>query len=213
MTEITDNSPIILCEGPDDEGFLTNLIKTRALGSFTIRKDFGGNSNFGERLIGLKADRGIGLRKAVLIVADNDSDPEKSFQAIRAQIVAARQYDVPRRPMELSQRAEGLPPVAVLMLPWTGVQGCLETICYESAARNFPQGAQCVEQFMTCVGAGVLEPSKLAKTKMRSFLTSTCKSDPNTGLRFAWSRQETLVPLADPCFNNIAAFLQSLSVL
>jgi hypothetical protein len=104
-----------------------------------------------------------------------------------------------------------MPPIHVLMLPWDNDHGCLETLCLIAAEKENPKEIACVNEFVACVKANELSVPMLAKLRMRCYISAVCKTDPNTGLRFAWSRPQTLIPIDDPCFNNLADYLRSVA--
>lgn len=87
---------LILCEGPDDVGFLSALAKHHELKPVHIRhtgatrEDRGGNSKFGEKLLRLKAHPKFDdVIKHILILGDSDDDEGRSFRSIHRQIVNA----------------------------------------------------------------------------------------------------------------------------
>jgi hypothetical protein len=149
-------------------------------------------------------------RKAVIVVADNDSNPAESFDLVQKQIRDAEKWGVPTKPRE-GVKLDELPPVSVLMLPWDDVPGSIDTICFAAAARKRPEVAACVEAFVRCVKAEGWDVHNASKLRLRCLLSAACKDNPNTGLPRAWSTEKgrpgDLVPLDDECFNEIATFL------
>jgi hypothetical protein len=202
---------VILCEGEEDVSFLKELISKRHIGEFEFfpNKGCGGVTKIGDTLRAFRQSRDSGKRKAILIVGDNDGRPGDSFAFIQAQIKSA-DYAIPAAPRQQVQQ-DNLPPLSVLMIPWDDEVGCLETVCLSSASKINPRNLECVEGLVACIGAGDWDVPKQAKLRMRCYLSSACKSDPNTGLKYAWSRPETLISVDDPCFNNIADYLASVS--
>jgi hypothetical protein len=49
------------------------------------------------------------------------------------------------------------------------------------------------------------------KMKLRSLTSAICRSDATTPVSYAWSRNETIISLAQPCFDRIVDFLRSFS--
>ena len=101
---MADPPRLLLCEGPEDKAFFERLIRTRSLPSFRISDTGGkilkaaGNTRFGFALKAKKLERGV---KDILIVADNDEAPDKSFSNVCKQIRDAYDSDkVPDRPLE-----------------------------------------------------------------------------------------------------------------
>ena len=178
------------------------------IGTFDFHKP-NGTGAFTRMLTGLRTGSDIKERKAILIVSDNDGDPDGKFEAIRAQIVEAG-WNAPETPRAVAAQ-DGMPSIYILMLPWDDDQGCLETLCLVAATNANPAQMKCVEQLVTCVEANDLSVPMLSKLRMRCYLSSVCKTDPNTGLRYAWNRSGTLIPMNDPCFNNLATYLRSVA--
>jgi hypothetical protein len=208
--------PLLLCEGEHDEKLLANLMGVRNLPAFQIQQP-GGEENYGVsgfqlRLRGLKAAPGIQDRKAIIIVADNDDAPSQAFKLVRKQVKKAGGYGVPNAPRQLA-RSKSFPPVSVLMVPWDSDRGCVETLCYTSAAARRPELAKCVEEYIDCVGATQWPIAQLSKLRLRCLLSAACKKDPNTGLPRAWTaekgRPSDLIPLDHECFNQIADYLRT----
>ena len=199
---------IVLCEGKEDISFLRALIAHREIGAFDFHKP-NGTGAFTRMLTGLRTGSDIRERKAILIVSDNDGDPDGQFEAIRMQITEAG-WIAPETPRAEAAQ-EGMPSIHVLMLPWDDDQGCLETLCLIAATNANPEEMKCVEQLVTCVEAKDLPVPMLSKLRMRCYISSVCKTDPNTGLRYAWSRPQTLIPMTDPCFDKLAAYLRSVA--
>ncbi len=128
-------SLVIVCEGQGDQAFFLNLIKTRGLPKFTVvfpndKPDQGipgGVDGFAGRLRALRAERGFDKIEGIIVVSDNDSNPETSFARVQRQVTEACGYPVPTEPLEVARGASG-PPITVMMLPRTGQPGNLETL-------------------------------------------------------------------------------------
>ena len=202
--------PIVLCEGVEDKKFLEKLIETRHIGGFDFHPRCGGNTIFGETLRGLRVNRKIEERKSIIIVADNDGNPAESFIHIQQEITSAGCI-IPERPRQATQQ-DNMPPLYVVMIPWDDDAGCLETLCLSAAEKCNPSALKCVDGLIECVGGNTWDVAKRGKLRMRCYLSSACKSDPNTSLQYAWSRPEALIPIDDSCFNRIAEYLASLAL-
>lgn len=208
--------PLVICEGADDCAFLKKIIENRSIGSWSFHFDrdnlrrLGGVKNFGEILTAIEVEREILERRCVLIVADNDGMPASRFQDVQNQIRLAG-YAPPESPRQPKAQESKLPPIIIFMLPWDSSQGCLETVCLSAAANANPRQLECVDSLMQCVGVSEWDLAKSEKLRLRAYLASVCKTDPNTGLQYAWSRSETLIPIDDPCFNQIAEYLATLA--
>jgi hypothetical protein len=225
---------LVITEGAQDDTFFGKLTEAREITGFQVvpppeRKTLpgipaklidtrlSGIDAFASRLQGIITDSNFEFkrRQHLLVVADNDEDATKQFNRVADQVVKAG-WKRPSGPRTPTDRAAGSgPKLSVLMLPWENVAGCLETLCYESAAAKRSAFAACVEAFMKCVKATNRPISKLSKTKIRCLFAAACEKDPNTGLNHAWSsdkgrRPDDLVPLDHACFDAIANYLSGL---
>jgi hypothetical protein len=177
-------TPKILVEGVEDKSFLEELLLVSNLrDKFEFQNGEGrGKNGFEQYLKGLVTVS----PKAIIIVADNDGDPDGAFKNIQKQIAAAG-FMVPNKPRE-TVATTARSPLSVLMIPWDNDIGCLETLCVSAANQKYKIELDCAEGLVTCAGAGEWDIAKKAKLRMRGFLSAVCKSDPNTGLRYAWSK-------------------------
>ena len=211
----------VISEGQADDEFLKELIAVRGLHNLEVlrpgHEESYGKGGFQVRLQGLKL-RGIEKNKAILIVADNDDDPEAAFKDIQKQIRDAGEYGIPERPYQLSGRSE-YPPVGVAMLPASGEQGSLDTLCWSAANLKYARQLKCVGAIADCLGADeqTWGKVKLAKFKVQCLLSSICKGDPYTPLKCAWwvepakGRAGDIFPLDNPAFAQIAEFLHQVA--
>lgn len=210
---------LLLCEGPSDEAFFRALIRHRRLPEFCIRHTgelnsagSGGIDQFGPLLRGVVAYEGFPNVTDILVAADADETPEQNFAKVRDQIAAARpetvppvHFSIPSAPLE---RKGDRPTVTVLMIPWAGVKGNLESLCLSAAQDTAAASARCVDQFADCTGAsGWPEVGKLGKMKLRSLLAAKHKRDPFIGLGNVWVQNEDLIPLGHASFDKIADVL------
>jgi hypothetical protein len=201
--------PIILYEGEEDKSFLLELLKSLGLNErFEFFEKCGGKDKFKKILKGLV----IPNRKAIIIVADNDGDPVESFKNIQTQIGEAG-FTIPLKQRETVETAN-LPPLSVLMIPWDNDAGCLETLCLSAINPKYKHQLEvCAEGLAKCAGAEKWPVAKRAKLRMRGFLSAVCQSDPNTGLRYAWSTDERpgdIFPLKGvAAYNQIAEFFKN----
>jgi len=203
---------VIVCEGEGDRAFFLNLMATRGLQEFRViipsdKPDIpGGVDGFARRLRALRAERDFDKIAGILVVSDNDDQPDGSFTKVQRQLTDSGGYPIPARPLEVARSLSG-PPVAVMMLPRTGQPGSLETLCVEAMQGAWPEVARCVDEFCRCTSTGQWAPSKQSKMRLRAMVSAICESDPNTGLPYAWSRRENLIPLNEPVFDEIGRFL------
>jgi len=211
---------IVISEGPSDQNFLEELRAVRSLGHLEIvprDSTEGGNTTYVTRLKALKVRRGISKHPGIILMADNDNDPKELFKNIRSQIGLVPGFGVPNEPRTAVAGDPALPPITILMIPWDNVAGNLETLCYKAASEQRPKEAEAIEQFVKRLGFDNHPDwhiGNLSKLRMQIMLTLACPGDPFTSFRYTWSKEKRrpadIVPLENPCFNQICDWFQSL---
>ena len=227
---------VILTEGLADDIFIENLIGCSGLdkNKFFVphfdQSKFGGISNFWKKIRSIRSTTEpyfLKTSKAIIIIADNDHNPEGQFKEIQNQIVEANKdekpdelFGIPQRPRESAQQSTSIPPIFVLMLPWDNENGCLETICIQSANKpKYKHELECVEQFAGSIGTEKwVEPSKglhdiarSSKFRVKSLLTCIC-TDPYTPFHSAWNPKKSpmdIFDLKDTAWTKIVEFLKT----
>lgn len=213
MTNGGPTRSLLLCEGPDDREFFNLLIQTRGLQRFRVKHNgtkhdlAGGNTKFRS---GLEAYYELpgGLKKfdKVLIVSDNDDDPQASFELVRGQ--AERFFGfAPNAP---GQVMNGPPIVMIQMIPENGKTGDLETLCIEAAKRTDNPMAGHVDTFAALARTeNWASDTKKGEMWLRTNLAARCERDPFVTMRnvFTEPRYRFLLPLDDPSFDAISAVL------
>ena len=212
----TITSPrVILCEGAGDRAFLRHLIEERELPSFYItypaegdHTQPGGRDGYTAKLKALRLMRGFDDVTDLIVIADNDDSPQRSFETVCELIEAAPGYTAPNAAEVPVGRN---PRLTILMLPGDGLAGQLETLCLEACLDNWPELANCLNAFIQCnPSLATWDRGKQEKMKMRTLISSICSTDPNTSLTHAWSRTEQIIPLQHSCFDGIVNFLRSI---
>lgn len=212
----------ILCEGPSDEAFFRALIEAKGLPEFSIRNcadadetGKGGIDKFGKLLEAIPGFGNFYDLRDILIVADGDTNPQDNFERVVRQIAQATpeatpkpSYGVPRQHLE---KASGSPAsIAVMILPWIDTPGNLEGLCLKSATTASPAMAACVEAFATCAEVGKwVDATKADKMRLVSMISAQHQANPPIGFGRVWKEAPGLIPLSDPCFDEIAAVLES----
>ena len=219
MAEITlAKTRTILCEGPADKEFLERLIAQRNLPDFDVL-EVRGKDRFGRFLFGLATNEGISRVAGILIVSDCDDSAAARFKEIRTQIQEANRllegssesgrYGVPDQPLTVARSTEHLPAVVVLMVPWAGEAGNLETLCVSAIYELRPELRQCVDDYSDCTKtASTWGLGALSKMRLQCLIAVTCKTDPNKALRYVWSVDECPIRLDSASFDRLAQFLQ-----
>ncbi len=215
-----DKPYVLLCEGVGDQRFYHKLFEQRRIGSdFCVRVPYmegkygGGITNFGSDLSNISVNESfLANVKAVLVVADNDSDMEVSFANVQAELKKANGFGVPSVERTVATSKHGLPAVVVLMIPM-GRTGNLESLCLEAAYSKF--GIQsALDTFVAQTPANGWEIGKQSKMRMQTILAATNKKRPDAGFAGHWSSaEEYRIPVDHACFDDLATFLKGFPAL
>jgi hypothetical protein len=150
----------------------------------------------------------------ILIVADNDGDPPMALQKVQQYINDTADFLAKLRymaPVQEQVSAGTNPSITILMLPWSGQSGALDTLCLVAARNREPAIAGCVDAFATCVNPiGWVQPRE-DKMKLRALISAT-HTDPYISPAWVWRDGTNVVPLSDPVFNQIEEFLRAFLV-
>jgi len=210
LSEDITSSRVILCEGTGDKSFFENLIAVRGLPDFYVTCPVfdihpGGRGGFEQRLRSLRLQPHFEHVQGVIVVSDNDADPNSSFQAVRKSIHDA-EYPAPNRPYVV---IPGPPATAIMMIPGQGKNGQLETLCLEAIRDTWPIHFQCAEAYGACAGIETWRQGKQERAKLRALISHICEQDPNSSLMHLWSGgRELVIPLDHASFDDAARFLQ-----
>jgi hypothetical protein len=141
-------------------------------------------------------------------------DCDISYQAFGklCAVLAAAGYSAPANPLEIvppttSSDGHPLPALTVVLIPWAGGIGCLETLLLPAAYAKWPHLVPCVEQYCNCLETWKWDINKQSKIRMRALLSSAHPHNPSLSLARIWSKSQTRLPLTDPCFKLIADFV------
>jgi hypothetical protein len=179
---------LLLCEGPDDKGFLEALIREHHLPQFQIchaaefkgkddQPPTGGKNGFRGCLDGADVLRGFDDLKAILIVTDNDSDSAlRDLRRIMRDVC-----DIPQDVTEIGSFCGK--PLAVYLIPSANEIGDLESYCLPEIHRVWPNAEKQVTAFLTETKALAWEKlSSIRKAKARAAIVSNYQPDPYHGI-------------------------------
>lgn len=201
----------MLCEGDDDKGVLEALISARNLPEFQICHSAecngggpGGKNGFIKAIKGMEAISGFRELRALLIVTDNDEIPASFNQARQA--FTDNGHTAPANPNAIGNMLGK--PVAILMIPSTTGVGDLETLCLPAIHARWPTAQECVAAFLQCSGAHAWgKRSSISKARARSAAVGFYEPDPYKGIGHLF--RSGVLSVLDPCFNDVATFLQN----
>ncbi|MDA2933655.1 hypothetical protein MYX82_04870 [Acidobacteria bacterium AH-259-D05] len=209
------NTKLILCEGQHDVHFFKALLQVRNIIGYRIacgeiKAEGSGIDSFGECLNAIDAGTDFDNVKQLLIVADNDTDPEKQLKKVKNQIRCATGFGVPARPLRSKKSKDRLPRVTIMMLPWSTDEGCLETLLLGSTYKKGGISLKTsVLKYCKETKAEKWPLPKFSKLQIRIMLSTMWKKDPYLSLAYAWSSDPSrLIPLDHPSLDKIVRFLE-----
>ncbi len=200
---------LLICEGPDDKSFLHWLIRDRRIQDF-ILWDAHGHSKFDQALRSFQINRTREYNQLtdIVFVADNDDTPQWSFDNVCDQV---RTVLGPRSvPLAPQQKSAGRPAISVLMIPWTGVHGHLESLCVDAAISANTTQATKTSNYLALSGSSSWSSvSREGKAWLTANLAIRCIPDPAIPLGLLFRKHRNLIPLSHHSFDRIAGFLNS----
>jgi Protein of unknown function (DUF3226) len=202
---------LMICEGFEDAWLLNKLIEARGIQRFHIQVA-GGNTKFAGAISKFKLEQPkiFNALQDIVVVADNDDDPTASFGNACAELVKAFGNNPKMTPAKPLEPSKTKPRCSILMVPWTGMEGTLETLCVDAAKHaNVTMGGH-TDHFLAVIGADKWpSPTRRGKAWLRSNLAARCESDPfiPLGKVFSEAKHAGLIPLGHGSFNQIADFL------
>jgi hypothetical protein len=191
------------------------LIRTGAVPAYRVRDNRlpsdprGGNSKFtGSIKAHFGAEGGLKRFDRILIVSDNDVDPEVSFQKVRDQVEAALGF-APNKPRQV---AKGPPRVMILMIPWDNEPGNLETMCAGAARDVDKRVSQLVDNFQVYAGVDKWnEEVRQQEMWFRTNLAVRCEANPLINLLdlFGLDKNHKFIPPTAKSFPRVCEALAS----
>jgi hypothetical protein len=197
---------LIICEGHSDKNVLARLIKEHNLTGVQIHIAKG-RANFSASLRGARTQG----YKAVLVVSDNDDDPDESFLTVHDNIENAG-YTAPGAERVTIPATATNPSITVLMIPWDHVEGAIETLCLPALEELFADKLDCLNEFCRCTHVdphwGVTKRSEM---RTECLLCCTQEAEPKIGLGHFVSRGTCPLNFSHACFADVSGFLATFS--
>jgi hypothetical protein len=210
---------VFLCEGNADCAFVRAALEHRQrTAGFNIRSTVyedahgkpcgGGITHVGRALDSFRIFGGFAAVTHIVVVIDNDDDPQANFDSVRNQVAAiattaAPHFAIPVTPGVRATIARPGIDVTVVPLPGVGIQGTVESLLLPSAKAANAQVGACLDTFATCaqVQTWALEAQK-NKMKIRCLLSAVHANNPEIGLGRVWDEAPHLIPLTHATLTN-----------
>jgi hypothetical protein len=211
----TNCQQVILCEGAEESAFLKALLIERNIKGFFVRPAAWGNTDFTRQLDAIKGTRPYTEKFLidVVLVSDNDANPQQSFSKIQKAIKKSGDYPIPTKPYYRDRRKPVLPMVSIIMMPDVKSPGCFEGLVLRalSSGKN-RKYRKCLDTYLECTPASKWSASKRDKMLLHCIVAATCQDDPRSSLALLWTTKRKMKPfLLQPCFNRISKFLERMA--
>ena len=233
----------LLCEGKGDKDFFDGFLTYHQFRSVLVKpaelpsqgngrsgpsgKDVIGRFLMGEYTTSALEEGGFNLTRSthVVIVADADNNPSKSFKSILSQLDSANaafekspfshskkvfKLALPEKPWETAYSVDGNPSVSILVVPDAHKCGALETLCYDALKDHHEAISSCVESFAECSGANAWDEQKKSKLKLRALLSAIHHRDPDIGFGRVFSKSPNLIKFDHEAFRPLIEFFEEL---
>jgi hypothetical protein len=202
---------LIVGEGKGDAAFLRYLCEVRGIDTTQFQiEEAGGSGNFESYIRGLPFRPNFDRARGLLIVGDNDDNPEVNHGEIKKHLKKAKLPYHNQSLQAARHNRDGLA-VAVVMLPYTNAagpsRGSLDTLILRAVASRHQATEACIDAFRACI-QGARTPNQEDKFRLRCFFAALSLDDPNVSLQYAVSPSRNLVDLNHECFDELSAFLR-----
>lgn len=199
---------LLLSEGKSDTSFLQHLAEQRGIVSLhygfptDVTGGFG-KTGFGRFLAGLPARTGFSNLKAILVLYDNDNDPEEEFRSVCALVNADDPYIIPVTPMNLGIAQENRTRLMFVPMPGVGQTGALETLLLQSTTGTSEDTLKCIDELVACADCSTWPPSASAKMRLRCLISVRCRGNSDITLTHVWRTPDNPIDLAHACFDGL----------
>jgi len=204
---------LILCEGTSDKTFFCELIRAKGLPDFQVHFPYGvkertgGITKYARFLNGAKVLDFQKVVRGVLLVADRDTDSAAQLDVVREQL-REEGFGVPRRELEYVRSPNGLPAVAVMMLPLNGPVGNLETELRPLALAHWNHLENPLDAYFQASDATRWDLGNQDKMKIQCLIAATCEPNPYGSLSTLYMENARYhLPLNSPLLDHIAQVL------
>ena len=204
---------LILCEGTTDKAFFCELIRAKRLPDFQVnfpydaKETSSGVTKFGRFLEGAKVVDFQQIVQGLLLVADRDDNSARQFDLVCDQL-RDEGFGVPARELEFVRSPQGLPPVAIMMLPLNQQEGNLETVLRPVALDHWNTLADPLDNYFQASEAVRWNLGRQDKMKIQCLIAATCEPNPCGSISTIYMQNARYhLPLNSPHLDDVAAVL------
>ena len=201
---------LVMCEGQGDKRFLDRLIGEQIANnaSFTVRFA-GGNAGIAGflRVAFDTSSTFKSVVKRVLILSDNDDNPDKAFNDLKASLESVGGFAIPDGERVIAVRA-GSPDICIAMIPFNE-SGNLETLCLEAAYSKWDIKGP-LDSYVGATPAQRWGVGKQSKMRMQAIIAATCEAQPDVNLANHLAEGNAVCfSFKHSCFDELVSFLAS----
>jgi hypothetical protein len=207
----------LVCEGKADQVFFSRMLQAsgKEVDVICPHRDDGGMGKTGIRkvLIGLQAQFDKITR--VVVLFDCDDDPDTAVVDAGTEFQRANEKN-PAKPYPVPVTANtvatlvGSPDTAIVLVPATGVRGCLDTLLLPSFEQKFAANLGCVDDFCTCMADPARGLTKDTTLRLRTIIAAAYPKKPGASLANLLEEKHCPIELTHNSFDAIRAALAGL---
>lgn len=203
---MTANGPVpiseevlLLVEGRDEKGFFLELCHRTGVTDLQI-VIYGGKYNLANFLKTLRLAPGFDSVKYIGLVRDADERSDSAFQSVCSALSSAN-VPIPSEPLVLTANT---PRVAVMIMPPSGVAGCLETLLWQIIEAE--EIARCIEDYVGCARVPTTG-NRQVKAKVHTYLAA----QPTAGLKIGEAAKAGYWDFDHPALGPLKDLVRTLS--
>lgn len=203
-----DKPIYVLCEGNADASLVKELLRRENLEGFTV--NFAkGYQNFATHVRGLTTSSDWWKIQCLLIIGDNDTNPNERWQNARNALVAEG-LPAPTHHANIATGTHDKPSTGIFMVPRENTDGALETLLMEAILHEHEGLTECLQKLEDCPATDCSDWDvvKRAKMQFQTTVAIKCQDDPSASAAYIWSKNHNPVQATSPVFDELAAFLR-----
>lgn len=205
----------IVCEGKADEVFFSQLLRNSGKQADVRcpkpREEGYGITAIRNVLVGMQSQ--FDKIERVLVVIDSDDSPQQAFQAGCTEFTRANEQNPAKPypiPMTVNTLMAGNPSTAIVLVPASDRQGCLDTLLLPSFRDRYPAAIQCADAFYTCLAQTNLFSEKQQSKIILRALIAASENNPGASLANLLEEGHCRIAMNHASFGDIRDTLTSL---
>jgi hypothetical protein len=196
---VFDRPRLILVEGADDQAIIAAMIRHEGLEDYHVH-DMRGNTSWSSRLQAVMLEPTFSMNvRSLGLIKDADSNPGAAWDSCIG-VLGNCNLPIPRAAAIL---AEGVPSVAIMIVPSISRPGAIEDLCMSS----FDEARlACVDGYFACLG----DP-QYARTGSKGHVQAYLAGLPTAPRDLKVAADRGTLNMASSAFDELRAFVRTLA--